>query len=229
MNYAVLITGSSKGLGRSLSLAFAFAGHDIILHGRDVARLEQVERDVVRYGSKCQVVVGDLTDEKIMDELVVCAKEFNIGILINNAGVYLQKSVDETSFDEIKYLTDINLFAPIKLTKKIFECHFKKQNHGQIININSVAGKNASAYESAYSATKHALRGFMNAFQFEALRYGVTILNIYSGAMRTDMTEGRRDSEKFMKTKEVAELICSLSENYSSLRISEVEILRKIY
>ena len=226
---AVLITGSSRGLGRSLSLAFAFAGYDVILHGRDVVRLESVEKDVVRYGVRCQVVVGDLNEESIITELADCAKEFNIGILINNAGVYLQKSVSETTSDEVKYLTEVNLFAPIKLTKRIFENHFKKQNYGQIININSVAGKNASVYESAYSATKHALRGFMNAFQYEAIKYHVSIMNIYLGAMQTSMTEGRRDSEKFMKIKEVADFICKSSENYSSIRITEIELLRKLY
>ncbi len=226
---SVLITGSSRGLGRSLSLVFAFNGHDVILHGRDIPKLEQVEKDVVRYGVKCQVVVGDLRDEKIIDELVACAKAFDIGILINNAGVYLQKSVGETTQEEIKYLTDINLMVPIKLTQRIFEEHFKKQNYGQIININSVAGKSAGVYESVYSATKHALRGFMDAFRYEALKFHVTVLNIYSGAIQTDMTLDRRDNEKFMKPKEVADVIYSLSNNYSSLRITEVEILRKVY
>lgn len=225
---SVLITGSSRGLGRSLALNYAFNGYDVILHGRDVARLEQVERDVLRYGISCQVVVGDLNEESIITELVNCAKEFNIGILINNAGVYLQKPVDKMESSEFRKMIDVNLVTPILLTRGVFE-HFKKQNYGQIININSVAGKNASAYESAYSATKHALRGFMNSFQYEVTKYHVSILNVYLGAMATDMTLGRRDSEKFMKPKEVADVIVGLSKNYSSLRISEVELLRKIY
>ncbi len=226
---AVLVTGSSKGLGRSLSLIYAFNGYDIILHGRDILKLEQVERDVCRYGVTCQVVVGDLRDEKIIDELVACAKTFDIGILINNAGVYLQKSVGETTQEEIKYLTDINLMTPIKLTQRIFEEHFKKHKYGQIININSVAVRRSGAYESVYCMSKSGLKGFMDSFQFETLKHCVTILNIYLGAIQTDMTSERRDSEKFMKTKEVADLIYLLSKNYSSLRVSEIEILRKIY
>ncbi len=225
---SVLITGSSKGLGKSIALAFAFAGYDIILHGRDVTRLESVEKDVVRYGVRCQVIVGDLNEELIITELADCAKEFNLDILVNNAAIYLQKPIEEVDDLEMMKLFSTNLFATITLTKKIFE-YFKKKRSGLIININSVAGKNASAYESAYSATKHALRGFMNAFQFEALRYGVMVLNIYLGAMQTDMTSGRREYNNLIKPKEVADVIVELSKNYSSLRISEIEILRKLY
>ena len=226
---SVLITGSSKGLGKSLALNYAFNGYNVVLHGRDVLRLENVEKEVLRYGVSCQVVVGDITNESIISELVKCAKDFDIDILINNAGIYSQKPVDEMFSNELEQMIAVNLVAPIMLTKKVFLNHFRCRKLGLIININSIAGKSPGVFESAYCASKHGLKGFMESFQFEALKSGVSITNVYLGAMGTEMTSYRKDSDKFMKTKEVADLIYNVSKNYNSVRISEIEILRKLY
>jgi len=226
---AVLITGSSKGLGRSLALVYAFNGYNIVLHGRDVLRLENVEKEVLRYGVSCQVVVGDITNESIVIELVKCTKDFDIDILINNAGIYSQKPVDEMFSNELEQIIAVNLIAPIILTKKVFLNHFRCKKSGLVININSIAGKNPGIFESAYCASKHGLKGFMESFQFETLKSGIPIMNVYLGAVYTDITSYRKDSDKFMKTKEVADLIYNVSKNYNSVRISEIEILRKLY
>lgn len=224
----MLITGSSRGLGRSLSLAFASKGYNIILHGRDKDRLNSLMKQVRMNNVDCRVVIGDISEEKTIDALTRCSEETNVDILINNAGVYLNKPVDAMSSYEFKKIIDVNLVAPVLLTKNIFEL-FKRKCSGLIININSIAGKKSSELESAYCASKHGLRGFMGAFQFEALKYNVPIINIYSGAMNTDMTSERGVAQKFIKTEEVAEFIYTVSQNYSSMRVNEIEILRKIY
>lgn len=224
----ILITGSSRGLGKSLALAFASKGYNIILHGRDKERLSAVKEDVLRSKVNCPIVVGDIVEKQTIANLTACAKKNGIDILINNAGVYIQKPVEEMTPSEFKKIIEVNLIAPVLLTKNIFEL-FKRRKSGLIININSIAGKNFSHYESAYCASKHGLRGFMGTFKFEALKYNVSVIDIYLGAMNTDMTIGRKDNNKFIKTEEVAEFLCSLSQNYSSMRISEIEIFRKIY
>lgn len=223
-----LITGASRGLGKSLALVFASNGYNIILHGRDEERLNSVRQEILKGKVDCYVVIGDITQEQTIINLADCAEKADIDILINNAGIYLQKPVDETSPYELKKVIDVNLVSPILLTKSIFEL-FKKKSSGLIININSYAGKNFSQLESVYCASKHGLRGFMGAFQFEALKYNVPIINIYSGAMYTDMTAERKDTEKFIQTEEVAEFIYNTVRDYSSMRISEIDIFRKIY
>lgn len=227
-NKTVLITGSSKGLGRSLSLAFASTGYNIILHGRDGERLNAVQQEIVRRNVDCHVVIGEVFEEHTISDLTARAEEADIDILINNAGMYVRKSLDEMTSSEFRRVINVNLIAPVLLTKNIFEL-FKKKSSGLIININSVAGKNYSALETAYCASKHGLKGFMGAFKFEALEYNVTVLDIFLGAMNTDMTMERRDADKFIQKEEVAELICQLSHTYKSMRINEVEILRKLY
>jgi short-subunit dehydrogenase len=224
----VLITGSSRGLGRSLSLAFASMGYNIILHGRDRERLSTVQQEIMRHNVDCHIVIGEICEEHTIANLTACAEEADIEILVNNAGMYIRKPLDEMTPSEIRKVIDVNLIAPILLTKNIFKL-FKSKLSGQIININSIAGKNISALESAYCASKHGLKGFMGAFKFEALEYNVIVLDIFLGAMKSDMTMERKDSEKFIKTEEVAEIISQLSHNYKSMRLNEVEILRKLY
>ena len=176
----VLITGASRGLGRSLSLAIAKAGHNVVIHGRDENRLNALKKEIANHNVDCRMVIGDLADERTIHELTDCANRNNVDILINNAGVYLQKSVSEMSTSEFRRIIEVNLIVPVILTKSIFEL-FKKRNAGLIVNINSLSGKNFSDLEAAYSAGKHGLRGFMGSFQFEALRSNVPIMNIYSG------------------------------------------------
>lgn len=224
----VLITGSSKGLGRSIAFVFASKGHNVILHGRNEDRLGALRKEISNIGVDCRVVIGDIAEEKTIEALTRCSEEANVDILINNAGIYLNKTVDEMSINEFRKIIEVNLIAPVLLTKNIFPL-FKKKSSGLIININSIAGKTSAALESAYCASKHGLRGFMGAFQFESLKYNVPIINIYFGAMSTDMSVEKGDLQKFIRTEEAAEFIYMTSQNYSSMRINEIELLRKIY
>lgn len=224
----VCITGSSKGLGKSLALAFASRSYNVILHGRDENRLKDMKEAILYRGVRCRVVIGDITTTDTIDRLSKCAEEENIDILINNAGIYLNKTVEEMSVSEFKEVLDVNLIAPVLLSKNI-AAFFKKKKSGLIININSLAGKTSSPQEAAYCASKHGLKGFMGAFQFETLQYNVPILNIYSGAIHTHMTEGRGATENFINADELAEYICMTSQDYKNMRVSEIEILRKLY
>jgi len=100
---------------------------------------------------------------------------------------------------------------------------------GLIININSLAGKSGSNGESAYCASKHALRGFSSSIQFDATKYGIRVIDVYLGAVQTDMTKGRKDQEKFILPEDVAKSIFNVSKNYKSMRVTELNLNRSIY
>ena len=228
MPKTVLVTGSSKGLGKELALIFSKNKYNVILHGRDINRLIEVKKEVLKNGVDCCFVAGDLTRESTIDNLSYCAKRFGIDILINNAGSYSNKTVSATDPKELRNLFEVNVIAPILLTKQVFGL-LKKKGSGLIININSFAGKNPSEGEAVYSATKYALHGFSSSFRYEALNSNVVISDFFLGAMDTDITTIRQDREKLMKTKEVAEVIYSAAKDYLTLRLSEMDILRRIY
>lgn len=224
----VLITGSSKGLGKSLALAFARSGYAVILHGRDEESLAKVREQVLRSGVECDVVCGDLRREETIEALYETAHRHDLDVLINNAGVYASQPFSATPPEMFREVIEINLIAPILLTKRILPLFQKKQS-GLILNVNSVAGKNGSDGESAYCASKHGLRGFARSIQFEANRDHVRVIEIYLGTMNTAMVEGRRDPAKCIQTEEAADLIVSLCKDYSSLRIDEIDLSRRIY
>lgn len=227
-NKTVLITGSSKGLGESLAVIFSKNKYNIILHGRDIVKLEEIKKQILYEDILCDVVVGDILDNSTLTELARLSDSRDIDVFINNAAVYLRKPFNETSEDEIRNILDTNLIAPILLTKKIFPI-FERKKNGLILNINSFAGKNAGEGESIYCASKHGLKGFMGSLQFDASRNSVRVIDVYLGAMNTQMVKGRKDIEKCIHTSEAADLIYKLCVEYKSLRINEVDLLRRLY
>jgi short-subunit dehydrogenase len=220
----VLITGSSRGLGRSLAMTFAKTGHGVIIHGRDEQRIAETRLEIGRLGGECEAVVGDLRDEKTLAELFATALEHEIDILINNAGVYFDQPISETTPHILETMIKINLIIPIRLSLLVYPI-FCAKGSGLIVNINSLAGKGFNSAEPLYCASKWGLRGFMGSFRHEARKHGVGVLDIYPGVMRTRMSEGR-DGPK-IDTDEAAIVIYKACTAYPSLHINEIEIGRR--
>jgi len=228
MKKSVLITGSSKGLGRELARTLFSRGYNIIIHGRDEQALEKLRRECRKKSQLCDVVVGDLREESIVDGLGEIAEKRNLDVLINNAGVYLNKKVEETSYEEYRKMMDVNFFAPVRLIKMVLPI-FRKKGMGLIININSVAGKQGYDGESAYCASKSALRGFSEALKYEVTNRGIGVIDVYSGAIATQMIKGRKDPMKCIDPKEASEVITNLREQYPTVRVNEITLNRRIY
>lgn len=224
----VLITGSSRGLGKALAFEFARNRYDIIIHGRDGEQLRSIHDDIEKLQVDCEIVTGDITDANTRTMLICAARKMKVDVLINNAGLYLQKSVLNSEYEDIKKLVNTNLVVPILLTKTICSV-FKENKKGHIININSTAGKRPNEQEQVYCSTKYGLRGFSDSFKQEAIKYGINVTDVYLGAMQTNMTFNREGKEKLIQPAEAARVICMIAQNYTSLRVSEIEILRKLY
>jgi len=224
----VLITGSSKGLGKSLALCFAAQGSNIIIHGRNEADLRNVAAEVSRFNVVCDVVRGDITLADTIESLAQKAEQRNLDVLVNNAGIYKNALLQEMSADEYRQILETNLVAPIMMTRRIFPILQRKRS-GVIVNINSLAGKNPTHGESAYCASKHGLRGFAKSIQFEAIKDNVDVIEVYLGTMNTGMVQGRREPDKCIQTKEAAESIYNLCLQHESLRLIESEFSRRLY
>ena len=169
-----------------------------------------------------------MLEEETIHELVECSIGNHVDIVVNNAGMYLNKSFSSMNMSEFKDVINVNLIAPVAITHKIFDW-FKKNKRGIVVNINSIAGKNGSDGEAAYCASKFGLRGFSESIQFEATRYGIRIIDIYLGAMKTKMTSNREGSELFMDASEVSDVVVSLTKEFSSLKVNEVSLSRLKY
>ncbi|MBS3172172.1 SDR family oxidoreductase [Candidatus Woesearchaeota archaeon] len=228
LNKSVLITGSTNGLGRELALSFADQNYTVLIHGRNPDKLNELFCEIKSRGVECFPYVCDLLKRESLAGLVEIAVANNVGVLVNNAGVYLNKPLSETTSSELDEIMQVNFYVPFFLTRGLLS-HFGRNGSGLIVNINSLAGKQGSQNETAYSASKHALRGFSDSLRYEVIRKGVRIIDLYFGAMATQMTKGRKDPSECIQPKEAAKVITSLCENYETLSINEVNIGRRIY
>lgn len=226
----VLITGANRGLGLALAKAFGeveqrlLPQYRLLLHARSGAEL--LTLSVKMTGN--QAIHGDLRDQRTINDLAWAATQSGLDILINNAGVHLSKPFLDMTIDEIREVIEVNLIAPILLTKAVWPI-FLRQNHGLVINVNSLAGHAGGLGESIYSASKAGLAGFGETVQFDATPAGIRVINLNIGAMRTDMGQGRADSDKFIDPRDAARAILCFCEDYPSLRITSADLKRKIY
>ena len=231
MNKTVLITGASGGLGRALAFAFAEKKYNLILNGRSNDLLERLCKEIVlnpAYNTGCNIISGDICKESTISQIAAMAEDRDLDILINNAAMYINREFVCTAPSVFRKVIETNLIAPILLTHRLFPVFQRKQS-GIVININSLAGKIGSEGEVAYCASKHGLSGFSKAIQFDATRYNIRVLNIYLGAMKTDMSKGRIGWNNFMSPLDTASMLVAMCEDYPSLRITEVEIGRRNY
>ena len=226
MPKTVLITGSSKGLGRKLAYIFAQNKYNVIIHGRDQPAMAEVADEVLKKGVVCDAVLGDLSSPKTIDNLYEVAKKRELDILINNAAMYAHKPFTEMSAKDLRRIIEVNLIAPALLTMKIYPI-MKAHKSGTIINISSMAATVANELEAAYCASKHGLRGFSRSFWYEASRNGVRMMSISLGAMRTSMTAYREDHAQLIDPFEVAIKIFNACKEYDSLAVEELSLRRK--
>ena len=220
MRKAVLITGASGGLGDALVRTFDDSMYFLILHCNKNQITKYPQTDYLDYK-------GDLRHEKTVFDISRMVKLLDVDIIINNAGVYENKDIVEMTPDRIQEMVSINLIAPMLLIQNGIK-FFEERKRGTIININSLAGKSGSHGESVYCASKHGLRGFSRSIQQEV--YYTRILDVYLGAMKTNMTNNRADKELLIDPREVAETIKSMCEiDLHTSRITEIEIKRARY
>lgn len=220
---SVFITGAFGGLGRELVKAFS-SFDKVFAHGRafDPDFSNSFFTEVTRvYGS-----LSDISAMRVMNSRFFEDEE-GLDVLINNAAVYENKPFDKITTFDIQHILNVNLCAPIFLSRMLWDK--LKKRRGIIININSLAGKQGGQGESLYSATKHGLSGWSKSVQFDATTDGIRILNVYCGAMKTKMSAGRKDWDKFISPEEVAREIFQLCERRETLRVTEIEFMRSQY
>ena len=191
INRRVLVTASSKGLGKAIAYQFMLNDYDVILHGRDKEKVrktkELLENVSVEYRNRTidiSCVVGDLRSDDVIENLYKTSIG-QISVLVNNAAIPCYGlPLDEMDEDQVSESLETNLVAPIKLTKKIYPL-LKHQGYGSIININSIVGKEPKKFRSVHSATKWGLKGFTKSLRIEASEHNVQLINIYSTQIKT--------------------------------------------
>lgn len=183
---SVLITGSSKGLGKALAQTFADNGYNVFLHGRDKYALAKVQSNVIERGVDCFILRGNINSSEFRKKMVRAAAKGNVSVFINNAAVLCPNLPLEKIDDrQIENIFATNLISLVKLTRDIYKLFINNKKMGVIINIGSVSGIEAQKMRTVYGASKWALRGFTDILRIEAKKHKIRIVGIYPAKIKT--------------------------------------------
>jgi NAD(P)-dependent dehydrogenase (short-subunit alcohol dehydrogenase family) len=177
---AVLITGCSTGIGRATAERLASRGWNVYA----TARKPEAIADLKARG--CKTLALDVCDESSMRSAVdgVERAEGAIGVLINNAGYGLEGTFEETPIDAIRRQFETNVFGLITMTKLVLPA-MRRQRWGRVVNLSSMGGKLTFPGGAYYHATKHAVEALSDALRFEVRGFGIDVIVIEPGPIKT--------------------------------------------
>jgi 3-hydroxybutyrate dehydrogenase len=185
-----LVTGGSKGIGRSIALALAEAGAEVAVSARRLPELEAVAAEIQTLGRRSLALSCDVTDPDQIQGMVAAVAEAwgGVDILVNNAGT-AQSHKFLGHPDELWHrMLAINLTS-VYYTSKAVAPLMVEQQWGRIINIASVTSKIGLRYIAAYTASKHGVLGLTRALAMELVPYHITVNAVCPGYVDTPLTE----------------------------------------
>ena len=184
MSKVWLVTGSARGLGRDIAEAVLATGDRLVATARNPDALEDLQ---ARYGDQIRVAALDVTDAEAAARAVRVAVESfgRLDVLVNNAGFGHIAPFEQTTAEDFRAQIDANFFGVVNLTRAALPV-MRRQRCGRIINISSVGGRIATPGLSAYQSAKWAVGGFTEALAQEVAPFGVKVISVEPGGMRTE-------------------------------------------
>ena len=178
----VLVTGCSTGIGLSTATLFSEGDYQVIA----TARSPESSEELVELGKKDNVLLKtlDVCDQESVDKLINELNDFDVDVLVNNAGVGGSGSVENASMDFAKNLMETNYFGALRMIQKVIPS-MRSRRSGAIINVSSMAGRRPFALMSHYCATKYALNGLSESMAHELARFNIRVTLIEPGTVIT--------------------------------------------
>ncbi|XP_055312296.1 uncharacterized oxidoreductase TM_0325-like [Sitodiplosis mosellana] len=212
----VIVTGASSGIGRGAAIHLAKLAADVVLVGRNQERLNEVKQQIIANGSSEPLVLAaDVTkdSEKIINESV---KHFGkINVLINNAGMMTEESIENVTMEAFDKTIDVNLRSVVQLTQKAIP--YLEQTKGNILNVSSTAGLKAVPNLLSYCVSKAALDQLTKCSALNLAPKGIRVNAINPAAIRTPLYKALG-----IDSKAEQELFDSYKSHYPMGRIGEV-------
>lgn len=183
------VTGASRGIGRATALALAREGYLVLALARvesDLAALAAEHDGIVP-------VVMDIADEEsrrtAVARMMAHTDGYGLDVLVNNAGYGQVGPVEDVSVDQVRKQFEVNVFGLLAFTQA-FLPGMRERRWGRIVNVSSIAGRISTPYMGVYSASKYALEALSDALRVEVAPFGVRVVLIEPGPIRT--TFGQR-------------------------------------
>ena len=181
----VLITGASGGIGFAIADYFASAGHKVILADVNQQALDSKVVALRTKGANAEAMLLDVTDSAAIER---CGQNYQIDVLINNAGIQHVARLEDFPPQKWQQLINVMLTGPAMLSRAVLP-GMRERNFGRIINIGSIHALVASPFKSAYVAAKHGLLGFSKVVALENGDKNITINTICPAYVKTPLVE----------------------------------------
>ena len=216
----VIITGGSKGVGAATAELFADAGANLMLAARGKKKLEAIAEEL-RDRTRVEIFAMDVSDSEACANLFK-KTQFEYGrvdILINNAGYHKRGDIEAVDANDLGYMIDVNLKAPIMLSRLAIP-YLREADSGAIINVGSLAGRTPVPGSAGYAASKAGLRSFTYSLGIELADSGIKVAIVSPGPIDTgfimadiDATSDVAFSQPLSTAEEVAQAILDLCGN----------------
>ncbi len=188
MNKNVLITGTSTGVGFESAILFAQNGFKVYASMRNTAKADLLKEKIEKENLNIEVLQLDVTDIKSIQSALhtIIEKDGKIDVLVNNAGAGFAKATEQSSEEEIRWVTDVNYHGVVFCTQAVLP-FMRKQKFGQIISITSVGGLVGQPFNELYCGAKFAVEGFMEGLTaYVSDAFNIKISCVEPGGIATE-------------------------------------------
>ena len=211
--YAV-ITGASRGIGKSIARIFALNGYDLLLTSQNESTLLQtvseLKKDFPQVTIDAQALDIGVKQKAILFAEWAASKADTVDVLVNNAGTFLPGNVSEEAEGTLEKIMEVNLYSAYHITRALLP-KMKAQGHGHIFNMCSIAGLQAYPNGGSYSISKAALHAFSKNLRHELMPHGIKVTAVIPGAVYTDSWAPFVEQERIMEVEDIAQMVFAAS------------------
>ncbi len=190
MNKIALVTGATSGIGKATALLLARNNYDVIITGRRQERLHNLCVELQASGVRCLSLQFDIRQkDEVSNAMLQLPPEWRkIDLLVNNAGLAAGlEPLHQNLIEDWEQMIDTNIKGLLYITKIVSNGMVKRRS-GQIINVSSIAGKEAYGKGAVYCATKHAVEALTKAMRIDFNPYGIKVGSVSPGAVKTEFS-----------------------------------------
>lgn len=224
VNKVALVTGSSRGIGRAIALELAKSGFSVVINN-DEKPQEKIEvmNEIKKIGQQAIYIQADVSDLDQVEEMIkkILNDFCRIDVLVNNAGVVMDKKLENMSIEQWNRVISVNLTGTFNCTKSVIK-YMKEQGEGRIINIASVVGEIGNFGQSNYAASKGGVIAFTKTVAKEYAKDGILVNAVAPGFINTKILQNIPEKVmqkileqiplgRFGAPEEVAKLVCFLA------------------